>query len=101
MVSGISFVVLYIPALIMLFLAIGSLFLGNEMVTAGAFWLFLIILVATAVLASVLHGILVALLYHYAKTGEISGRTDQDLVENAFVESREGKMAAFAGGGNI
>lgn len=100
-VSGISFFVLYIPALIMFLLAIGSLFIGNEIVSMGAFGLFLIILVATAVLASTLHGILVAVLYHYAKTGEISGRIDRDLIENAFVEKNRGKKTAFSGSGNI
>ena len=58
-------------------------------------------MVATGVLVSTLHGILVALMYHYAKTGEIPKMIDRDLIENAFVESKKGKTAAVSGSGNI
>ncbi|MBN1432619.1 MAG: hypothetical protein JW931_07570 [Methanomicrobiaceae archaeon] len=100
-VSGFSFIVLYIPAFIMMFIAIGSLFTGIGALSMAAVGLFLIILVATGVLASTLHGILVALLYNYARTGEIPGMVDRDLIENAFVESKKEKKTAVSGGGNI
>ena len=101
-VSGFSFVLIYIPAFILFFLAIGSIALGVQTVTIATFGLFLVVLLATAVLASTLHGILVALLYNFAKTGEIPDMIDRDLIENAFVESKKRtKTTALSGGGNI
>lgn len=100
-VSGFSFIVLYIPAFILFFLAIVSIATGIGTLTIGMFGLFLVVLVATAVLASTLHGILVALLYNFAQTGEIPDIIDRDLIENAFVESKKGKKAAYSGSGNI
>ena len=99
-VSGFSFIILYIPAFIIFFFAMGSLFLGNMTITIASFGVSMIVFVATAILASTLHGILVALLYNFAKTGEIPDIIDRDLIENVFVESKKGKTA-FSGGGNI
>lgn len=100
-VSGFSFIVLYIPAFILFFLAIGTLMIGIGTVTIAAFGLFLVVLLATAVLASTLHGILVALLYNFARTGEIPDMIERDLIENAFVESKKGRTSVYSGGGNI
>jgi len=100
-VSGFSFIILYIPAFILFFLAMGTFMIGMGSVTIAAFGLALMVFVATGVLASTLHGILVALLYNYAKTGEIPDMIDHDLIENAFLESKKGKTPAYSGGGNI
>jgi hypothetical protein len=53
------------------------------------------------VIVSALQGILVTLLYHYAKTGEISSLVNKEFIEGAFVEKSGVAGSVRFTGGNI
>jgi len=74
-----------------------AIFLPFE-VFGGMLVLTIIIFAISAILISALQGILVALLYHYAKTGEMSPLVDRDLIEGAFVEKKGSTTGTFTGG---
>ncbi|MDO9539783.1 MAG: DUF6159 family protein [Methanocalculus sp.] len=100
-VAGFSFAVVFIPA----FLLFAASFF---MVIVGPFEVFLlmialsvILFALSAVIVSALQGILVALLYHYAKTGEISSLVDKEFIEGAFVEKSGVAGSVRFTGGNI
>ena len=87
-VAGFSFVVVYIPFFIFMIGTILLFFTGNMTIITSIGALAIIVLVITVVLVSALQGILVALLYHYAKTGEISSMIEGELITSAFVEKK-------------
>ena len=97
-VAGFSFVVVMIPAfLFMVGTFFSAIFLPFE-VFGGMLVLTIIIFAISAILISALQGILVALLYHYAKTGEMSPLVDRDLIEGAFVEKKGSTTGTFTSG---
>ncbi|MDD4127864.1 MAG: DUF6159 family protein, partial [Methanomicrobium sp.] len=85
-IAGFSFVVIYIPFFLLFIGTFLSLFTGNMTVAASMGALTIIVLVITGILISTLQGILVALMYHYAKTGEIPSSVDKSLITGAFME---------------
>ncbi|MBN2734535.1 MAG: hypothetical protein JXQ82_06765 [Methanomicrobiaceae archaeon] len=97
-IAGFSFAIVMIPALLLIagtFLS--AVFMPFE-VFEGMATLTIIVFAISAILISALQGILVALLYHYAKTGEISPLVDSDIIKGAFVEKKSTKSSNLTGG---
>lgn len=90
-VSGFSFALLYIPAILCLLAAVATLALAPFEVFAGMLVVTVILFAITGVVASAIHGILVAVLYRYAQTGELPSHMDRESIEGAFVEQRQRK----------
>ncbi|MCU0632543.1 MAG: DUF6159 family protein [Methanolinea sp.] len=67
-----------------LLLVIASLFSGVMLLFMGALALFIVLVAILAILASAMQGIFVVVLYTYARTGEVPGGFDRNLVSGAF-----------------
>ncbi|MBP2132508.1 putative membrane protein [Methanomicrobium sp. W14] len=101
-VAGFSFAFVYIPFMLFLAGTFFSLATENTTVIASMGALTIIIFAITAILISALQAILVALMYNYAKTGEISSKVDKNLITNSFTEKHTVQNKGFNyTGGNI
>jgi hypothetical protein len=69
---------------------LGILALGNMIVFGIALGLFLILVIALAVVAAAMQGIFVTALYTYARTGTVPSAFSRDLIEHAFVPKQAG-----------
>ncbi|WOF17190.1 hypothetical protein F1737_11120 [Methanoplanus sp. FWC-SCC4] len=90
-IAGFSFGIVFIPAFLLMAASFLSVIVAPFEVFAGMIALTIIVFALTSVIVSALQGILVALLYHYAKTGEISSLVERELIEGAFVEKKTNK----------
>lgn len=97
-IAGFSFVIVMIPAFLLMAGTFLSAILAPFEIFAGILVLTIIVFAISAVLVSALQGILVALLYHYAKTGEISPLVDSDIIKGAFVEKKSAVSSNLTGG---
>lgn len=80
-----------------LLLVLATLFSGNILVFFAALALFIVLVAILAILASAMQGIFVVALYTYARTGEVPGGFDRNLVTGAFAP----RALMGSGPGNI
>ena len=100
-IAGFSFVVVFIPAFLLFIASFFMLIMGSFEVFLLMIALSIILFALSVVIVSALQGILVALLYHYAKTGDISSLVDKEFIEGAFVEKSGVAGSVRFTGGNI
>ena len=86
-------------SIMLIFIAIGiigllfvfaTLLVGNMIVFGIAVVLFIILVVALAIIASAMQGIFVTALYMYARTGTVPAAFNKDLIQNAFIPAQSG-----------
>ncbi|UUX93305.1 DUF6159 family protein [Methanoplanus endosymbiosus] len=97
-IAGFSFGIVMIPAFLLMIGTFFSAMFMPSVVFGGMLVLTILVFAVSAILVSALQGILVALLYHYAKTGEISPLVDREFIEKAFVEKKGSSSVKFSGG---
>lgn len=69
-------------------LVLATLFSGNILLFLAALALFIVFVAILAIIASAMQGIFVAVLYMYARTGEVPGSFDRDLITGAFTRAQ-------------
>lgn len=79
------FVAIGIIAFLLVF---ATLFLGNLIVFISALALFILFIAILAIMASAMQGIFIAVLYRYARTGDVPGGFDLTLLSGAFTRSQ-------------
>jgi len=80
-----------------LLLVLATLLSGNMVIFFAALALFIVLIAILAILASAMQGIFVVALYTYARTGEVPGGFDRNLVTGAFAP----RALMRSGPGNI
>lgn len=89
-VGTVSITLVFVAIGILAFiLALATLFLGNFIVFLSALALFILFIAILAVMASAMQGIFVAVLYMYARTGEVPAGFDRTLLSEAFTRKEE------------
>ncbi len=83
-IGSISLGIIFIPAIVLLVLAMITVFSGNIPLVLTLFSLTLLCFTLCGVLHATLQGIFISALYQYAKTGQTPGQFHGDILQKAF-----------------
>lgn len=89
-IGTISLGIIFIPAILLLFMAVAGVFSGNFALVITLLSLALLCFALCGVLHATLQGIFIAALYQYARTGQTPGQFNRDIIREAFVEQAPG-----------
>ncbi|MDD1708535.1 MAG: DUF6159 family protein [Methanoregulaceae archaeon] len=85
-VGNFSLGIIFIPAIVLLFLTMMAVISGNITLVIALVTLTILCFAISGVLHATLQGIFTAALYQYAKTGQTPGQFHGDLIQGAFTE---------------